>query len=85
MRQGQDVDGLLMGIAVGVLSGVVVGAVAGITVLACKHPKSYEKLYGVLIILLGALGYLGFEPWSWLLQICRYRGYYLFFVLARSS
>ena len=56
LRQGQDVDGLLIGIAFGVLSGVVVGAVAGITVLACKHPKSYEELYGaLLIILLGAL------------------------------
>jgi len=50
------VDGLLIGIAVGVLSGVVVGVVAGTTVMACKHPKSYEKLYGaLLIILLGAL------------------------------
>ena len=49
-------DGLLIGIAVGVLSGVVVGVVAGLTVMACKHPKSYEKLYGaLLIILLGAL------------------------------
>jgi hypothetical protein len=29
---------------------------AGITVLACKHPKSYEKFYGALLIIsLGAL------------------------------
>ena len=29
--------------------------------------------------------FLGFEKWSWLLQICRYRCHYLFFVLAGSS
>jgi len=39
------------------VDGLLIGSVlAGITVMACKHPKSYEKLYGaLLIILLGAL------------------------------
>jgi hypothetical protein len=82
------VDGLLIGIAVGVLSGVVVGVVAGLTVMACKHPKSYEKLYGaLLIILLGALA--GGTFWDLRngvgYSICRYRCHYLFFVLAGSS
>jgi len=40
----------------GVLFGLVIGVVAGITVLAYKHPKSYQKLFAaLLIILLGAL------------------------------
>jgi hypothetical protein len=50
------VNGMLIGIAVGALCGVVIGVVAGITVLAYKHPKSYEKLFAaLLIVLLGAL------------------------------
>jgi Na+/H+ antiporter NhaC len=50
------VDGVLVGIVTGVLFGLVIGVVVGITVLAYKHPKSYEKLFAaLLIILLGAL------------------------------
>jgi hypothetical protein len=55
-RQEQNVGGLLNGTVAGALFGIIVGVVSGITVLAFKHPKAYEKLYGVLlVILLGAL------------------------------
>ena len=81
-------DGLLSGVAVGVLSGVILGAVAVITVLACKHPKSYEKLFGgLLIILLGALAGGTFWDLSHGAGYSRIivMGYCLCFVLARCS
>jgi hypothetical protein len=50
------VDGLLIGIVACVLFGVTIGLVAGLTALACQHPKSYEKVFAaLLIILLGRL------------------------------